>query len=262
VAVVSATSVAQEKESDTWTLLLTTPVTGRTIVFGKAAGLLRRLMWPYALAAGHLLLFTVFGVIRPEAFFLAMWVMLTFNAVWLATGIYLSLRLRTVTFAVILNLLLAVVVYPGVALSLLVAGELLSSSSNSMGRNAGGAWAQQVIWYLPYSYIGVGMHGIDQTWGTRGGIVTWYTDLRFSLPCDPFAPAPAPGTSAVGNYYERRVNFPQYAAVVLTVGGLYVMAAFALLLWTARRFDRIVARASQVEKVANPAASALARGAT
>jgi ABC-type transport system involved in multi-copper enzyme maturation permease subunit len=248
-AVVSATSVAQEKESDTWTLLLTTPITGRTIVFGKAAGLLRRLMWPYALAAAHLALFTLFGIIRPESFALALWVMVTFNTVWVATGIYLSLRLRTVTFAVILNLLLAAIIYPGMALSLLIGGELLSSSnSRSMGRNPGGAWGQQVLWYLPYSYIAIGMNGIDR--GGRGSTpLRWYFDERFELPGNPLASPPSPGTPYdVGNYYRRRANLLEYALVVFVVGTLYMAAAAALLLWTAHRFDRMVGRARQVEK--------------
>jgi ABC-type transport system involved in multi-copper enzyme maturation permease subunit len=253
VAVVSATSVAQEKESDTWTLLLTTPITGRSIVFGKAAGLLRRLMWPYVLAVGHLALFTVLGVIRPEAFALALWVLVTFNSIWIATGIYLSLRMRTVTFAVILNLLLAMIAYPGMALSLLLGGELLSSgNSRSLGRDPGGRWAEQVMWYLPYSYIAIGMNGIERSSGASA--IRWYGDLRFELPCDPLASPPEPGASSYnGNYYQRRVNFLQFAGVVMTVGLLYVMASFALLLWTAQRFDRIVGRAKQIEKLSPPA---------
>jgi len=49
------------------------------------------------------------------------------------------------------------------------------------------------------------------------------------------------------------VNFLQFAGVVMTVGLLYVMASFALLLWTAQRFDRIVGRAKQIEKLSPPA---------
>jgi ABC-type transport system involved in multi-copper enzyme maturation permease subunit len=236
VAVVSATSVAQEKESDTWTLLLTTPITGRTIVFSKAAGLLRRFMWPFALAAGHFALFTVCGVIKPAAFVLVLWVMIAFNAIWLATGIYLSLRLRTVTFAVILNLLLAILVYPVAAALLLIGGEwVFNDMDNTRYRRGGEAWSEQVAWYLPYTYLGIGLDGINRNRSEN---------RSFWLPRNLFASVPAPNASGDWNpYYEQRVNGPTYFAVTFVVGSAYLLAAAAVLLWTAHRFDRIVGRA-------------------
>ena len=44
VCVLAGTAIAQEKESDTWTLLLATPISGWDIVWGKVLGQLRRLI--------------------------------------------------------------------------------------------------------------------------------------------------------------------------------------------------------------------------
>jgi hypothetical protein len=49
IAVLSATCIAQEKESDTWTVLLAAPMAARSIVLGKLLGLSRRLLWPTVL---------------------------------------------------------------------------------------------------------------------------------------------------------------------------------------------------------------------
>ena len=47
--VIAATSIAQEKEGETWTVLLASPLSGWAIVWGKALGVARRLMWPMVL---------------------------------------------------------------------------------------------------------------------------------------------------------------------------------------------------------------------
>ena len=47
----SSTAIANEKESDTWTVLLVSPISAKSIVLGKLVGLLRRLVWPTALIA-------------------------------------------------------------------------------------------------------------------------------------------------------------------------------------------------------------------
>ena len=105
------TAIAQEKESDTWTLLLAAPVSGSTIVWGKALGTARRLLWPMVLVAAHFLLFACCQVITFGAAFAAIWIMITFNSIWIATGVYFSLRFNKTTFAVIANLMLAIAAY-------------------------------------------------------------------------------------------------------------------------------------------------------
>src|SRR5665213_823159 len=97
--ILSATAIAQEKESDTWTLLLGAPLSGRTIVWGKMMGVLRRLAWPFILIVAHFLLFTVIGAISVPAFLVVIWVLFTFNVVWVASGVYFSLRMSKTTVA-------------------------------------------------------------------------------------------------------------------------------------------------------------------
>lgn len=225
VSVVSATAIAQEKEADTWTLLLATPVSGATIVFGKATGLLRRMMWPFLFVVGHFLLFTVTGVISFDTLLLIVWVLFSFNAIWLATGVYLSLRLRTVTFAVILNLLLAILIYPVVGVLLMIGGQLSDHRSQHVA---------QVAWYFPYTYLVVGIHELNRDYGR------WYfspDDDRFWLP-------PKPWEAGRGD--DISVTRAEYLGVVFLIGSIHIGAAALILAGTARRFDRIVGRAPQL----------------
>jgi ABC-type transport system involved in multi-copper enzyme maturation permease subunit len=109
--VISSTAIAQEKESDTWTLLTATSLSGRAIVWGKAIGMMRRLFWPFIFICAHFAIFTIFGVISPGAALLAVWIIFSANTVWIATGVYFSLRFKHVTMAVVVNLLLAISLY-------------------------------------------------------------------------------------------------------------------------------------------------------
>lgn len=205
--VLAATAIAQEKESDTWTLLLTTPLSGRAIVWGKVLGLYRRLLWPGALIAVHFLAFTLAGVIDWPALFIALWVMFSFNSLWVATGLYLSLRSRKVTFAVIVNLVLAVVIYLAAFFVLVVLGELWTVRE----------LPETVAWYLPYFYLAA---GITTDWSQ-------WAELRHRLPHD---------TQATGDYFLM---------VVLLVGVIHLAVAAILLHMTALSFDQIVGRARQ-----------------
>ena len=210
VSVLSATAIAQEKESDTWTLLLTTPLSGSEIVWGKVRGLYRRLLWPGVLIFSHFLLFTFVGAFDWPALFVTLWVIFSFNSVWVAAGIYLSLRYRKVTFAVILNLLMAVAVYLVAFFVLLVIGEL--------------TWARElpelVLWYLPYYYTGV---AITTDW-------TGHFE-QFYMP---------------GNL---RVDATAFVFAATMAGIAHLGLALLVLRWTAARFDHIVGRARQTARV-------------
>jgi ABC-type transport system involved in multi-copper enzyme maturation permease subunit len=207
VSVLSATVIAQEKEGDTWTLLLTTPLSGEAVVWGKVLGLFRRMMWPAGLIFGHFAVFTVSGAVDPGAFLVALWVIFCFNSVWVATGVYLSLRLKRVTFAVIINLLLAVVLYLGVFVVLLILSELASN----------GDVVEAVLWYLPYYYLVVGMDDLPRH----------HYGHMIDLPND------------------VEVTYGTFMVVVFLVGTLHLALSALLLQWTASRFDQIVGRAGQ-----------------
>jgi ABC-type transport system involved in multi-copper enzyme maturation permease subunit len=211
VSVLAATVIAQEKEGDTWTLLLATPLSGRAIVWGKVGGLLRRVAWPAALMAGHFALFTALGVISPVTFLLILWVIVTFNSVWVATGVHLSLRFRKVTVAVIVNLLLAVAAYAIAPMVLAIAGELLN--------HRGEDWGKQAFWYQPYFYLGV--------WIDRAGSTMGIDRFGYELPAN------------------RHVTGQEFLTVAFFAGLAHLLAAGLILRHTARRFDRMVGRAPQ-----------------
>ena len=204
--VISATAIAQEKEGDTWTILLATPLSGAQIVAAKALGAVRKMVWPMALIVAHFGIFLVVGVIPFWAFVLAIGVITLFNTVWIASGIYLSLRCRKVTMAIIINLALPVFVYGVVSIVLAVIGEFTGMNDDLV---------EQVTWYLPFYYLGVGIDGINQ--------------LEVSLP---------------GSAYHR-VSHIAFTLVALAVGVAHLVASVAMLAWTAVRFNDIVGRAPQ-----------------
>jgi hypothetical protein len=124
-----------------------------------------------------------------------------------AVGIYLSLKYRKVTFAVIINLLLAVGIYLVAFFVLLVIGEL--SSNRDL--------AEFVGWYLPYHYLAV---GITSNWSR------WDLEV-FSLP------------------QNVRVDGLTFLVAAAVVGAAHLALSFAILHSTGRMFDRIVGRARQ-----------------
>jgi ABC-type transport system involved in multi-copper enzyme maturation permease subunit len=105
--VMPATCITSEKESRTWPLLLTTAVSDWEIICGKFLGVLRRCLPIWLLLFGHLVLFTVVGVIHPVALaqmgILVAWIVIFLTS----TGLYFSTRFRHTTAAVIANMGLA-----------------------------------------------------------------------------------------------------------------------------------------------------------
>src|SRR5687768_7952938 len=144
VCVLAGTAIAQEKESDTWTLLLTTPMSGAAVVWGKIFGVLRRALFPMVLVVGHFMIFVMSDVIDTYAMLVALFVIVAFNLPWVATGVYLSLRIPKVTFAVILNLLLPIIAYALTPLLLTMIGLALDSGDDL---------PELVLWYLPFFYM-------------------------------------------------------------------------------------------------------------
>jgi hypothetical protein len=216
-AVLSATSIAQEKESDTWTLLLTTPLGGHAVVWGKVAGLCRRAAWPLLLFAAHFVMFWVSGILPLRSAAVALWVIVTFNSIWVATGMYLSLRLRKVTLAVIVNLMLAVVAYLGMLAVLVIVGELGYFDD----------LYKFVSYYVPYYYLTAGLFDGWPDW--QNGVLVMPGDVR--------------------------VTQPQFDLILAAVGVAHLVVAALVLWWTAATFDDIVGRAPRgaVGRTSRPA---------
>ena len=118
--VLPATCVTTEKESQTWSLLLTTTVGNWEILWSKFAGAVRRCLLAWVLLFGHMALFALCGIIHPVAL-----VQLGLLTAWLlffltSTGLYFSTRLRHTTTAVIANMGLAASLWGIVPLFLLL----------------------------------------------------------------------------------------------------------------------------------------------
>jgi ABC-type transport system involved in multi-copper enzyme maturation permease subunit len=104
--VFSTTCITTEKESQSWLLLLVTPLGDWDILLGKAASAFRRALPVWGLLAGHLLLFTLLGHLHP-----IVWVQLPITVAWsslfvVSVGLYFSSRCRHTSSALIAGLAL------------------------------------------------------------------------------------------------------------------------------------------------------------
>lgn len=212
VTVLSATAIAQEKESDTWTLLLATPLSGGKIVLGKLWGLIWRLRWVFAVVAAHFAVFAACAVISWTTAAAVVAVIFAFNFVWMSTGLYLSLRVAKVTVAVVINLLLAVALHPVLILAEVAAWETVSQVPR------GGPIS---LLALPYWYIVTVIDLGELRYATGGRTIT--------------IPPDGPDLDAGA-----------YAWFTLAACAAHLLVGAAVLWWTMARFDRIVGRARQV----------------
>jgi ABC-type transport system involved in multi-copper enzyme maturation permease subunit len=211
IAVLAGTAIAQEKESDTWTLLLATPISGSRIVWGKVLGLARRMIWPILLIAAHFSVFAAAGVISWVVVPCVVWIIVSFNTLWIATGVLCSLLVRRVTFAVILNLSIAVVLYAVVPIALVIAFSLLEWDEELM---------EMCGWGIPYPYIVISAQSLSPEFDTSRTV---------------YAP---------GGIYLTSVEFLLAIAIA---GMTHVALAGAVIGLTVNRFNRIVGRARQTE---------------
>jgi len=204
--VLSATAIAQEKESDTWTLLLATPITGRRVVIGKLLGIMRRLAPLCAVIVVHFVLFLLGGAINAMTFLVILYLTFTTNIIWIVTGLFLSLRIKRVTFAVMLNLAGPLVLYAFPALLLAI---FFSSTPNEN-------LIEVVGLYCPYPYM-------------ASAISHYNSSYDRSL----FVPV------------YGQVQEGQFLLFVLCAGLAHLAVSAAILYVTIRRFDRLVERAPQ-----------------
>ena len=106
-AVLPATCITSEKESQTWLLLLTTAISDWEIVWAKFLGAVRRCMPAWLFLIGHLTVFTLAGIIHPVGA-IQLAILMTWVVFFLAgSGLYFSARFRHTTTAVIANVALA-----------------------------------------------------------------------------------------------------------------------------------------------------------
>ncbi|MCK4292115.1 MAG: ABC transporter permease [Planctomycetes bacterium] len=109
--ILPATCITSEKEARSWHLLLTTTLSDWQILFGKFAGILRRCLPIWCLLFGHIIVFTLAGIIHPIAS-VQMGILVAWIVVFLSgTGLYFSSRFKRTTTAVIMNFALAATVW-------------------------------------------------------------------------------------------------------------------------------------------------------
>jgi ABC-type transport system involved in multi-copper enzyme maturation permease subunit len=106
--VFSATQITSEKESQSWSLLLTTPLSDRDILLGKALSAFRRCLPIWGLLAGHMILFTLAGYIHPVASLHLVLVVAWLTCFLTGAGLYFSARFARTTSAVVATFALAV----------------------------------------------------------------------------------------------------------------------------------------------------------
>ena len=211
----ASTSVtAYDWESDTWTTLIASPLSGGAIVWGKFRGVLSRLRWPAILMAGHFTLFTLAQVITFQTLLIILWTATVFTLPWIATGLYFSLRCTRPTTAVVFNLLMPLLAYAAVPVVINAVQSAVQDRNHYDGRD----YAEAVLYYLPFYYQGMAVERLAN--------VRNYYGWQFQLPM-------------------RMGEEPAYFLLPLAfVSGLVLLGITALLLYLlGRRFDRIVGRA-------------------
>ncbi len=116
--VIPCTCITAEKEARSWPLLLVTTLDDREILLGKLTGALRRCFPVWILLLGHVVAFSLAGMIHPLAIvhvsLLAFWLVLFLSC----SGLYFSSRSRSTTAAVIINFTFALAIWAIVPLLL------------------------------------------------------------------------------------------------------------------------------------------------
>jgi ABC-type transport system involved in multi-copper enzyme maturation permease subunit len=127
--VFAATRITTEKESQSWILLLATPLTDWQILFGKAVSVFRRCLPIWGLLAGHVVLFVLVGYIHPVALLHLLILVAWLTCFVTGAGLYFSTRLARTTSAVVASFALF--------LALWVLGPIVVQLLGAMTRQSG-----------------------------------------------------------------------------------------------------------------------------
>ncbi|MEN6309523.1 MAG: ABC transporter permease subunit, partial [Anaerohalosphaeraceae bacterium] len=109
--IIPATAISSEKESNSWIILLASPLTERQIVWSKCIGSIRRCLPAWLFLFLHLLLFVSKGTIHPVSLLQVSMLCIGIIVFLTGTGIYFSYRFRHTTTAVIWNISFAAVLW-------------------------------------------------------------------------------------------------------------------------------------------------------
>lgn len=123
-------SVAGEREARTWEVLLTTPMTARSILVGKLTGALRAQWFLPTIILAHFVIAMLAGSAAPAVLIQLFLVFAGPVLFFTATGQLLSLLFRKSTTAAVCNLLLAMAVWMGSWVAVGLAGWFLDFHDN------------------------------------------------------------------------------------------------------------------------------------
>ncbi|MGE5293459.1 MAG: ABC transporter permease [Solirubrobacterales bacterium] len=206
--VFATTRITSEKESQSWLLLLATPLSNGDILFGKAVSAVRRCVPLWGLLAGHVILFTLIGYIHPAAL-----LHLALMVVWITcfvtgAGLYFGTRFKRTTSAVVAGFALIMGLW---AVIPIVVGLVWSASPRSQLPGL-------YMWTHPATQALVIM---DATGGRENAELAW-KDIEY----DRTGPL-------VYHPHGRSIHFGQMTYILSLVSALYILVGL-LFFWRAR----------------------------
>ena len=164
------------------------------------------------------MLFLIGGTINGITFLIILYLTFSTNIIWIATGLFLSLRIKRVTFAVMLNLAGPLLLY---IFPLIILAIIFSSTRNE-------EFIGVVGLYCPYPYLASAISHYNTSYNRSLDVPVWGS-----------------------------VDESQFLAFVFCAGLAHLAVSAGVLYYTIRRFDRLVERAPQ-EMALLPALPALA----
>jgi ABC-type transport system involved in multi-copper enzyme maturation permease subunit len=170
-AIFAATRITTEKESQSWPLLLTTPLSDGEILLGKAVSAFRRCLPVWGLLAGHLILFTLLGYIHPVVLLHVLLIGTWLTCFITGAGLYFSARFARTTSAVVATF--------GLAVGLWIVGPTLVGLVRVMGGNedlfASYSWIHPAVQAQVIVMGGAGLQNAARSWRS----LSYATDAVF-----------------------------------------------------------------------------------
>ncbi len=148
-------TIAHERESRTLDVLMTTPMRPRAIIWGKLLGSLRRLWFVPAVIGAHFVIGVAIGVFHPALLILAPIVMVPAVIFFESTGLLLSVVLRKGTSAAVANMFLALFVYLGAPLIMVI----IQNVTNLYGSSSYDTIFTGIMIFNPFVMGGIALVG-------------------------------------------------------------------------------------------------------
>jgi len=172
-AIYSAITITGEKEASTLEALLTTPLTARDIVYGKALGVVKRLWAVFALFFIHIAFFTMLGKVHPLALLYMLLLLPAPIFFLIGLGTFITAHVKRTTTAVVLNLAAALVLWAVLPLFAGLLGEIFYDHRHFL--------AEGTLLFNPFVLDAVCFHTLCD-WHVYGSPVdTLVFDLPVSL---------------------------------------------------------------------------------